>query len=177
MVLVSSPVAKCAYKQHRYRNKCIATGSICAWALSVGGVSPPLSGTENFTFPDIESKYHQSYFEALDLITQGIESRFDQEGYKVYCRLENLLLRAIKKEDLSAELDFVTKFNCDDFHREMFRMQLHILAANFPPDESIDIHSIIKILKHIPASQNELMSEVCSLVSHISVMPATNAVS
>ena len=41
LVLVSSPVAKCAYKQHRYRNKCIATGSIYTWALSVGGVSPP----------------------------------------------------------------------------------------------------------------------------------------
>ena len=41
-VLVSSPVAKCAYKQHRYRNKCIASGSIYAWALSVGGVGPPL---------------------------------------------------------------------------------------------------------------------------------------
>ena len=26
------------------------------------------SGTENFTFPDIESKYRQSYFEALGLI-------------------------------------------------------------------------------------------------------------
>ena len=42
LVLVSSPVAKCAYKQHRYRNNCIATGSMYAWALSVGGVSPPL---------------------------------------------------------------------------------------------------------------------------------------
>ena len=40
LVLVSSPVAMSAYKQHRYRNKCIATGSIYAWALSVGGVSP-----------------------------------------------------------------------------------------------------------------------------------------
>ena len=43
LVLVSSPVAKCAYKQHRYRNKCIATGSIYVWALSIGGVSPPLT--------------------------------------------------------------------------------------------------------------------------------------
>ena len=42
LVLVSSPVAKCAYKQHRYRNKCISTRSISSWALSVGGVSPPL---------------------------------------------------------------------------------------------------------------------------------------
>ena len=40
-MLVSSPVAKFAYKQHRYRNNCIATGSIYAWALSIGGVSPP----------------------------------------------------------------------------------------------------------------------------------------
>ena len=29
------------------------------------------SGTENFTFLDIESKYRQSYFEALDLIIKG----------------------------------------------------------------------------------------------------------
>ena len=85
-------------------------------------------------------------------------------------------LKAIKKEDVFAELDFVAKFYCDDFHHEMIRMQLHVLAANFPPDESIYIHSIIKILKQIPASQRELMSEVCSLVSHISIMPATNAV-
>ena len=42
-VLVSSPVAKCTYKQHRYRNKCIAMGPIYAWALSVSGVSPPLN--------------------------------------------------------------------------------------------------------------------------------------
>ena len=42
LVLVSSPVAKCTYKQQRYRNKCIATGPIYAWALSASGVSPPL---------------------------------------------------------------------------------------------------------------------------------------
>ena len=42
LVLVASPVAKCAYKQHRYRNNCVATGSMYTWALSVGGASPPL---------------------------------------------------------------------------------------------------------------------------------------
>ena len=54
LVLVSSPVAKCDYKQHRYRNKCIATGSIYAWALSVGGVGPPLK-----TFNIVDSQYFQ----------------------------------------------------------------------------------------------------------------------
>ena len=46
-----------------------------------------------------------------------------------------------------------------------------------PMKALIYIHSIVRILKHIPASNRELMSEVCSLVSHTSVMPATNAVS
>ena len=34
-----------AYKQHRYRNKCIATGSIYVWAFSVGSASALLSWT------------------------------------------------------------------------------------------------------------------------------------
>ena len=42
LVLVSSPVAKSAYKQHKYKNKCIATGSIYTWVFNVGGVSAPL---------------------------------------------------------------------------------------------------------------------------------------
>ena len=50
LVIVSSLVVKYAYKQHRYRyrNKCIATGSIYVWAFSVGGVCVPLS----FEFAD-----------------------------------------------------------------------------------------------------------------------------
>ena len=43
LVIVSSPVAKSAYKQHKYKNKCIATGS--TWTFSVGGVSAPLTET------------------------------------------------------------------------------------------------------------------------------------
>ena len=42
LILVSSGVAKSAYKQHRYRNKCIATESIYACVFSVGGVNAPL---------------------------------------------------------------------------------------------------------------------------------------
>ena len=59
----------------------------------------------------------------------------------------------------------------------MLRMQLHVLSANFPVDECSDIHSIIMFFKQSSASQRELMSEVCSLVAHILVMPATNTIS
>jgi len=32
-----------------------------------------------------EEHYRRIYYEALDLPVQGIEDRFDQLGYKVYC--------------------------------------------------------------------------------------------
>ncbi len=135
------------------------------------------SGTENYTFPDVQSYYRQYYFEALDLIINCITTRFDQEGYRAYCKLESLLLKSIKKEDFTEELDFIVKFYQEDFQAEMLHMQLNILALNYPPDAGNDVHSIIKFLRLSSISQRELISQVCSLVSHILVMPATNAIS
>ena len=33
------------------------------------------------------------YFEALELLVNGLKSRFDQPGYKIYTNLENLLFK------------------------------------------------------------------------------------
>ncbi len=91
--------------------------------------------------------------------------------------MESLLLKSIKKEDFSEELDFIVKFYQEDFQAEMLHMQLNIPAQNYPPDAGSDVHSIIKFLRLSSISQRELISQVCSLDSHILVMPATNAVS
>ena len=48
--------------------------------------------------------YRQVYYEALDLIVQAIGDRFDQPGYKTYCCLETLILKAVKREAFSEEL-------------------------------------------------------------------------
>ena len=60
LVLVSSPVAKCAYKQHRYGNKCIAMGSIYAWAFSIRGVS-----IQTYKTPATNKKTPTSYHLSL----------------------------------------------------------------------------------------------------------------
>ena len=53
--------------------------------------------------------YRQIFYEALDLITQAIESRFDQPGYRTYRCLEDLVLKAANKEGYSKELKAVTR--------------------------------------------------------------------
>ena len=66
----------------------------------------------------------------------------------------------IKKEDFSDKLDFVSRFYRDDFNYEMLRMQLLVLAANFPPDESNDIHTIIMFLPVRASEQGNVIGSV-----------------
>ena len=40
-----------------------------------------------------EDHYRVLYFEALDTVTGSITERFDQEGYQIYSKLEQLLLK------------------------------------------------------------------------------------
>ena len=74
--------------------------------------------------------YQQIFYEALDQTVSSIKSQFDQSGYWVYCKLEDLLVKAAKREDYSEELDFVIAFHReDDFASDWLKMQLEVFPA------------------------------------------------
>ena len=66
--------------------------------------------------------YRRIYYEAIDMITTCINSRFDQPGYKIYCNIEDLLLKAANA-DYDAELKFVTQFYGSDFDGYLLKTQ------------------------------------------------------
>ena len=124
---------------------------------------------------DVKSFYRSIYFEALDLVTSAIKARFDQPGYKVYCKLEDLLVKGANDEKFGEELTFITDFYKDDFDSAQLEMQLKVMSSNLTQVPPNDLHSLLKYLRSISTSQRVLMSQVCKLASLILVMPATNA--
>ena len=64
----------------------------------------------------VEGQYRQIYYQAVDTIVGTIRDRFDQDGYKTYLNLENLLLKAIRNESFEQEFDFVTNFYLADLN-------------------------------------------------------------
>ena len=132
-------------------------------------------GSSEGDFPlEVEAYYRQIYFEALDLIICGIQDRFDQPGYRVYCKLEDLLVKAADKEDHKEEFEFFTKFYNEDFDAQV----LDIMSCNLPDNpKKHDLHSVLSYLRDMPDFQRALMSQVCKLASLILVMPATNSTS
>ena len=69
-------------------------------------------------FPaDVISHYRRIYFESLDCIISAIRDRFDQEGYRIYIQLENLLLKAAKGDNFIKEYDVVMEIYACDFDK------------------------------------------------------------
>jgi hypothetical protein len=135
-------------------------------------------GNSEGDYPDSPKVfYRQQYYEALDLIISTINDRFDQPGYKVYTQLEDLLLKAVQKEDFIDSLTAVTSFYHSDFNATQLRLHLDTLASNFPDSSCTSVTDIKEYIQKMSPAERELISEVSSLLRLFLVMPATNAVS
>ena len=110
--------------------------------------------------------YRVKFFEALDLVINCIEDRFNQKDYHLYATCEQLLIKAVKKEDFSDDISEVMDFYNDDFNAHM--------------TDNININSFKEIrnqAKLLSSAKKALISDVIKLLKLLVDMPATNAVS
>ena len=70
-----------------------------------------------FFHEKFEDFARQIYFEVLDLLINAIKNRFEQEDYKRYVILENLLLKCAKNESYAYDLETVFN-NYSEFQPE-----------------------------------------------------------
>ena len=120
--------------------------------------------------------YRRIYFEGLDLLVQAIADRFDQPGYRTYLCLQELMLKAVKKEEFSNELTTVCHLYGSDLHAANLKMQLEMLSDHISGN-NIDIFDVKKYLQDLAPAVKALFSEVVLLMKLILVLPATNATS
>ena len=125
-----------------------------------------------------EDHYRPQYFEAIDLLLSCIKDRFDQPGYKVYSKLEALILDAANGTSVNEEqLEEVMQLYGSDLDESLLKSQLQILQAQFSEAEKpVRFSSIRDFLSDLSRARS-LLSEVVKLVKLILVMPATNATS
>ena len=132
-------------------------------------------------FPkDCKSHYRQSYFEALDLVINAIQDRFDQPDFSTYSRLEELLLKTVRGEDTQETYTFVCKFYKSDFDHHQLQLHLHTLHATFPDalkSPTLCIQDVKQYILSLSPNERMLIGEVITLLKLILVLPSTNAVS
>ena len=123
-----------------------------------------------------EDHYRRIYYEALDLIIESINQRFDQPGYGLYSNLEQLLLKAVRHEDYKEELKSVSELYQHDLHIEDLKVQLTTLSLQLSDSHS-SFSDILKYMQTLDKLARGIYSEVLTLIKLLLVMPASNATS
>ena len=88
-------------------------------------------GTAAHEYPSTaEDHFRQIYYEVLDLVISCITDRFDQPGYCIYNKVQNLILKAAKQQDYQIKLDFIIDYYGNDFDVALLKTHLEILLAS-----------------------------------------------
>ena len=127
-------------------------------------------------FPaDVMSHYRRIYFESLDCIISVIRDRFDQEDYRIYVQLGNLLLKASKGDNFIKEYDAVMETYPCDFDKNRFHVQLETLNEYCKEIDQSDVFCLRTAVNVLwrPEVKSHL-SEFVKLVKLILALPATN---
>ena len=94
----------------------------------------------------------------------------------MYCKLEELLVKASCKEDFKASLDFVCSFYKDDFNSDTLCAQLVTFdlyfQAAYKDEKTKPIFDIRDYFKSLSHAQRQLLDQVCRAIQLIPVMPA-----
>ena len=123
---------------------------------------------------DCKQYFRINYFEAVDLIISSINERFDQPGYTTYKNLQDLLLKAVRKEFEDC-FSTVTSLYGSDLNPTQLKLHLDILAANFPPESrSATIFDVKDYILTLSPLERQLIYIVLKLIL---AMPSTNAIS
>ena len=127
--------------------------------------------------------YRQIYYEAIETAIGCLLNRFDQERYRVYRNLEDLLIKASLKDEFDQQLLFVCEFYKEDIIPDDLHSQLVIFGNSFQsiPDKekpaSPTIFDIKDYFAKLSTAQKDLLGQVGLLLKLILVMLATNTTS
>ena len=127
-----------------------------------------------FFHEKFEDFARQIYFVALDLLINAIKNRSEQENYKHYIILENLLLKCAKDKSHEEELETVFN-NYSEFQREQLPQQLEQFSNACRQVKDKDFPSLLDVVKQMNTYEKAHISQVIELFKLILVLPTANA--
>jgi hypothetical protein len=118
--------------------------------------------------------YKRVYVEAVDMTVNSVKDKFDQPDFRQYIVLQELLLKAFKNDDYTAEMDKILSDYSTDFDKQTLGTELVVLSSL-----GLDAESGFSSLHEYFSKRERRIRFPLStkLFKLILVLPATNAVS
>ena len=116
------------------------------------------TGERKPTYPVTAQDYHRRiYFEAIDLMTNAIDQRFDQPSFDTYAKMESLLIKILNPQDKSEELKFMKKLHNDDVDISVLTAPMEIFYKLLKDGDYFCFDDIIVKIKELPNPEQEMI--------------------
>ena len=102
-------------------------------------------------------------FEAVDLIVNAIEQRFNQPSFDSYARMESLLVKALISQDNSKELRFMEIVYGDGVDMEMLTARMGILKVLLKGGDFLCFDIIVKIIVAYPRTNQSSYEQLVNV--------------
>ncbi len=124
-----------------------------------------------------EEYYRAIYLETLDNGDKLYQRQIRSDGYKIYCKLEMLLLKGDQEDRNYSHYDEVLELYQRDVVKDDFLVQLKMFHTNYNIDTGMNLYSIISLVKGMSAAERSIFSQIVKVVRLLLLVSATNAIS
>jgi len=133
-------------------------------------------GTGVSSYPATPKDYYKRiYFEAIDLMINSIELRFNQSSFSVYEKMESFLIKVLNDQDYSKELQFIELHYSDDLDVQVLKCQVEIFKLFLKDTDCVCFFDILVKIKELPEPEKSMISQIITIINLILVNPATSA--
>ena len=119
--------------------------------------------------------YRQEFYNAVDVLLSSVRDRFDQPSFLVFKKLESLLVKALKGEDFSCELEFVGAKYDANIDVEDLTVELSTLKLLLKGKSVAHFYDLVKEMKLLNDPERHLLSNVMKICKLLAVNPASSA--
>ena len=130
---------------------------------------------KHITQKNPRGSYRQQFYQAVDVLIFSVRDHSDQTSFLVFEQLEALLLKALKGEDTSCELDFVREKYSDDVNVNDLIVELNIFKILVKDKDIEHFHDIIKEIKLIDNAERKLIVNICAMCKMLPVNLASSS--
>lgn len=119
--------------------------------------------------------YRKQFYQAIDVLIISVRDRFDQPSFLVFENLESLLIKTLKGEETSAEMNFVDEKYGSDVNMNDLHVELTTFKVLMKDKHIEHFHDLLKEIRLLEHPEKKFLGNVCKICRILAVNPASSA--
>ena len=119
--------------------------------------------------------YRNQFYQAIDVLISSVRDRFDQPSFLLFENLESLLIKKLKGDETSAEMNIAREKYATDVNMSDLNVELTTFKVLMKDEQIEHFHDLLKEMRLLENPERKFLVNVCKIRRILTVNPASSA--